>query len=162
MEALARIASLEKVVVLGSTESVYAPLSWTSAQRQRFSWTWAPLDTWVPFGTEMSRMQVARKGKLVDVENSEEGDKRRVQQLSDTQEKLLGVVFEVASEPYTQKKKRYFSLAAVVEKAKKTGFFASRGRVEENLADLERAGFVAESKGVWFLTKLGERVAQKR
>lgn len=166
MEALARIAGLEGVVMVGTVESVYAPLSWSSAQRQKFSWTWAPLNTWTPFGEDVSKMRDIRKGKLVDIESNEEGDKRRVEQLSDTQERLLEIIFSVVSEPekigaYAQRK-CYFGLQAVVEKAKKTGFFASRGRVEENLADLERAGFVSESKGRWHLTKLGERVALKK
>lgn len=166
MEALSRIAGLEGVVMIGTTESVYAPLSWSSAQRQKFSWTWASLNTWIPFDENMSKMREIRKGKLVDIESNEEGDRKRVEQLSDTQEKLLEIVFSAVSEPekigtYAQRK-CYFSLGTVIEKAKKTGFFASRGRVEENLADLERAGFVSESKGRWHLTKLGERVAAKK
>lgn len=166
MEALARIASLEGVAMLGTVESIYAPLSWSSAQRQKFSWTWAPLNTWEPFGESMSKMREIRKGKLLDIESNEDGDRKRVEQLSDTQGRLLEIIFSVVPDPgkngaYTQKK-CYFSLAAVIEKAKKTGFFASRSRVEENLADLERAGFVSESKGTWHLTKLGERVALKR
>lgn len=166
MEALARIAGLEGVAMVGTVESVYAPLSWSSAQRQKFSWTWAPLNTWAPFGEDVSKMPEIRKGKLADIESNEEGDRRRVEQLSVTQERLLEVIFSVVSEPekigaYAQKK-CYFGLAAVIEKAKRTGFFASRGRVEENLADLERAGFVSESKGRWHLTKLGERVALKK
>lgn len=182
IEALARIASMERGRVIASIDDVCASiLSWNPSQKRRFSFVWREVNTWKAFRPSPSTLNWGQPGFEAEEQDAAASAKHRMAKsshLSKNQIRMLIIISQRSEElgsaaaasaaagamrGPTKRKVSSASALTVKEIAslcKREGLLFVYDKVVEAINDLRSFGFLREaprprsSDPSWFLTKL--------